>query len=196
MKSPRRVLGLYHGASPIVLAVVLCACPSVFYKFETRNALMASDAQLVREFTAESTGIELPERPRPMSKEEVRFLAQMLIDELYEFVGTYERSPKVLLHELVDKGEREFEPIEGVELIAAQADALVDSYYYSLNAAAKAGCNLSKLFHVVHQANMNKRFPDGTFHRRPDGKVEKPPDWSPPGVTAEIESQIKNGAWA
>lgn len=29
-----------------------------------------------------------------------------------------------------------------------QADALVDSYYYSLNAAAKAGINLSALFEI------------------------------------------------
>jgi predicted HAD superfamily Cof-like phosphohydrolase len=34
---------------------------------------------------------------------------------------------------------------------AEQADALVDIYYYSLNAACKKGMNLSALFDVVHQ---------------------------------------------
>ena len=37
---------------------------------------------------------------------------------------------------------------------AAQADALVDVYYYSQNAACKKGMNLSKIFSLVHAANM------------------------------------------
>lgn len=130
-----------------------------------------------------------------MCPEEVRFLAQMLIDELYELVGTVDPEPRKLLHELVDRGERKFEPVSGTALIAAQMDALVDSYYYSLNAAAKAGCNLSRVFAIVHEANMGKRFPDGEFHRRADGKVEKPPEWTPPDVEAEIKRQIDRGAW-
>lgn len=43
---------------------------------------------------------------------------------------------------------------------ADQADAILDSYYYSLNAAAKAGINISSLFDIVHAANMAKRDPE------------------------------------
>ena len=46
---------------------------------------------------------------------------------------------------------------KSVAQAADQADALVDVYYYSLNAAAKQGLNLSSVFNIVHQANMNKR---------------------------------------
>lgn len=38
-----------------------------------------------------------------------------------------------------------------LEEAADQADALVDIYYYSLNAACKKGVNLSSLFDIVHK---------------------------------------------
>ena len=59
-----------------------------------------------------------------------------------------------------------------------QADALVDVYYYSLNAAAKKGVNLSSIFSIVHAANMAKRDPaTGQFLKREDGKIIKPKGW-------------------
>lgn len=59
-----------------------------------------------------------------------------------------------------------------------QADALVDVYYYSLNAAAKKGVNLSSIFSIVHSANMAKRDPKtGVFLKRADGKIIKPEGW-------------------
>lgn len=38
-----------------------------------------------------------------------------------------------------------------LEEAADQADALIDIYYYSLNAACKKGVNLSSLFDIVHK---------------------------------------------
>ncbi len=59
-----------------------------------------------------------------------------------------------------------------------QADALIDVYYYSLNAAAKKGINLSAIFKIVHAANMAKRDPaTGKFLKRDDGKIIKPAGW-------------------
>jgi predicted HAD superfamily Cof-like phosphohydrolase len=59
-----------------------------------------------------------------------------------------------------------------------QADALVDVYYYSLNAAAKNGFNISAVFGIVHAANMAKRDPaTGKFLKREDGKIIKPSGW-------------------
>jgi hypothetical protein len=63
-------------------------------------------------------------------------------------------------------------------VIAEQADALVDIYYYSLNCASKKGVNLSSIFGIVHAANMAKRDPaTGQFLRRADGKIIKPEGW-------------------
>jgi predicted HAD superfamily Cof-like phosphohydrolase len=83
------------------------------------------------------------------------------------------------------------------DLIASQFDALVDSWYYSLNIAAKHGVNMSKMFDIVHNANMAKRDPEtGIFLRREsDGKVIKPKGWQSPNVEAEIERQMKEGSW-
>ena len=81
-------------------------------------------------------------------------------------------------------------------VIAEQADALIDCYYYSLNAAAKKGVNLSKIFQVVHKANMDKRDPvTGKFLRREDGKIIKPKGWMEPDITAEIIRQGNEGSF-
>ena len=72
---------------------------------------------------------------------------------------------------------------------------MVDSWYYMLDTACKHGINLSAIFDKVHEANMSKRFPDGTFHRREDGKIEKPPGWTPPNISGEINRQYREGSW-
>ena len=52
------------------------------------------------------------------------------------------------------------------------ADALVDIWYYSLNAAAKKGV----MFDIVQAANMAMKDPvTDTFLKREDGKIIKPP---------------------
>ena len=70
-------------------------------------------------------------------------------------------------------------------------------YYYSLNAAAKKGMNLSAVFGVVHGANMAKRNPaTGKFEKREsDGKIIKPPGWSPPDVEGELKRQLAEGSF-
>lgn len=79
---------------------------------------------------------------------------------------------------------------------ADQADALVDSYYYSLNSAAKHGMNLSSVFGIVHAANMAKRDPvTGEFLKREDGKIIKPKGWMPPNIEAELQRQATYGSF-
>jgi hypothetical protein len=54
--------------------------------------------------------------------------------------------------------------------------------------------DLSTLFDIVHDANMAKKFPDGTFHRRPeDGKILKPGKEG--DVVGEIMRQYCFGSW-
>ena len=122
---------------------------------------MKSNFEQVQEFN-KGTGQACPEEPSSMNKDEVLFLSKMILDELMEFMVTV-MSPdeyKNKIHEMVNEAEPlDFKELSEDELIAEQGDALIDSYYYSLNAAAKKGINLSKIFDVVHGANMAKRDP-------------------------------------
>jgi predicted HAD superfamily Cof-like phosphohydrolase len=153
------------------------------------------DAWQVKQFTQ-----NVLNSPVLMSKDRVAWIIKMVISEMTELAQTVCDSPADAL-ELVkscvgtDFNKNYIKPTVERVIIAEQADAMVDAYYYMLNAAASHGVNLSRMFYIVHQANMNKRFPDGEFHRREDGKIIKPPDWQEPQITSEINYQIEHGAW-
>ena len=109
-------------------------------------------------------------------------------------------SAKQMLHDIVTNAKEvprvNCAPSQMHCLIGEQADAFVDMWYYSLNAMAKKGVNLSRIFDLVHEANMAKRDPQsGKFLKRADGKIIKPKGWRAPNVGQEILSQMKNGAW-
>ena len=159
-----------------------------------------SNALKVKQFTEESTGKVCPATPQIMNKDEVKFLISMVNSEMLELALTVCNSPEEAIQLFNDARFRDFNtnyvrPSSNVQLIAEQADAMVDAWYYMLNAGAKKGINLDKVFDVVQDANMNKRFPDGTFHRREDGKVIKPQDWKEPDIDSEIQRQLKHGSW-
>lgn len=157
-----------------------------------------SDADLVRQFTKES-GANAPNEPELMTKDEVLFLIKMMLDEIMELGATVSEPHEVkyaMIKMITDS--KDLPKVEGTkeELIGEQGDALVDSYYYSLNAAAKKGVNLSKIFELVHKANMDKRDPTtGTFLKREDGKIIKPQGWKEPNITEEIRRQTKEGSF-
>ncbi len=150
-----------------------------------------SDAELVREFTKE-TGSIVPNEPQLMNKEEVFFTIKMMLDEIMELGATVSNPHEVKMNMIkMICNSKDIEQINGVstfELIGEQGDALVDCYYYSLNAAAKKGINISRIFEVVHKANMDKRDPVSK-------KFIKPPGWLPPDITSEIKRQFKEGSF-
>jgi len=159
-----------------------------------------SDAHKVKQFTEESNECECPNTPRKMDRGGVEFIIKMVISEMTELAQTVCDSPEdalKLIHDCVgtDFNKNYVKPTTDAEIIAEQYDSFVDSYYYTLNTAAKNGVNLSKIFNEVHQANMNKRWPDGKFHKRDDGKVIKPELWKPANIVSEVKKQIYNGAW-
>ena len=168
---------------------------------------MKSHSELVKEFTEESKNIKVPERPTPMSYESTKFLAKMMMSEIVEMLETYEPRAKALVtaKQLLDEDFAEKEalnrpamtyPLTDEQKIADQMDAMVDSYYYSLDSAAKHGMNLEPIFQAVHQANMNKRNPEtGKFERRADNKVIKPPGWVTADIDKIVNDQITNGSW-
>jgi len=137
-----------------------------------------------------------------MTRDDVMFITRMVMSELCELACTVTQTPEErdeLLQTALESRDpcKNFNYESRSELIGAQFDALVDAWYYSLNVAARHGVNMSKIFDLVHQANMNKRDPEtGKFLRREsDGKVIKPAGWQSPDITAEIQRQIEQGAW-
>ncbi len=157
-----------------------------------------NDSERVLQFTEGSQGSRCPNVPRIMTEAEVRFLTRMLLSEIREFVQVTASDPDAFImdcYKAIDKPKEYAMPTDEIDIIAQQADALVDMYYYAQNAANKAGVNLSSIFNVVHQANMDKRYDDGAFHRRPDGKIMKPPGWVEPDIYGEIVCQLAFGAW-
>ncbi len=155
---------------------------------------------LVKEFTSQSLGIDLPNKPSKMNKEEVRFIVRMVLSEMMELCRTINSNMsetqdffRECCLELDIPKEFDVGSKSDVEIMAEQYDSFVDAWYYMLNISAKKGVNLDKIFQVVHEANMAKRFPDGKFHRRKeDGKIIKPDGWKEPNIVNVIESMINH----
>ena len=153
-----------------------------------------SYAEMVDEFTIASgaKNTEITE----MSKEQVKFIAKMTIDELLELMITVfdAKESKAVLHEIIDEAkELKYKELDKVDRIAEQADAVVDMIYYLLNATSKNNINVDPIFVGVHDKNMEKRDPKtGLFIKRDDGKILKPEGWTPYNVSDEIKKQLEN----
>ncbi len=158
-----------------------------------------SNAYKVAYFTycAGQTVLKTPEK---MSENEVFFLIKMLLDEIME-LGATVAEPDIVKQKMINfinesKDLPKIVSENDVEIIAEQADALVDAYYYSLNAAAKKGINLSSVFDIVHNSNMTKRDPvTRRFEKRSDGKIIKPSTFIEPDICSEIKKQISEGSF-
>lgn len=153
-----------------------------------------SDYEKVRDFTVQA-GYECATLPTAMNKDEVQFLLRMCLSELQELALTVTDSVPESVQFLnecmktIDKSEHEKLCTED-EIIAAQADAVVDAWYYSCNAFAKKSVDVSRIFNTVHQANMDKRDPKTKkFIKREDGKIIKPKEWKPPDIVSQIAKQ-------
>jgi predicted HAD superfamily Cof-like phosphohydrolase len=156
----------------------------------------------VYQFTSQS-GTPCPDRPVQMTREAVMFITRMVMSELDELVCTVSDTPEQR-DEMMATALESRDRCNGFrqsyrdedELVGAQFDSLVDAWYYSLNVASKHGVNMSKIFDLVHKANMDKRDPEtGQFLRRSDGKIIKPKGWQAPDITGEITRQRDQGAW-
>ena len=123
----------------------------------------------VKEFT-QACNDSLPNRPQQLDKNAVKFITQMVKDELKE--------------------------LEEASNIIDQADAFVDMMYYICDAAVRNGINLDPIFEIVHHSNMNKVI-NGKVKRREDGKIMKPNNWIPPEplIQKNLEKQKEIGSF-
>jgi len=105
--------------------------------------------------------------------------------------------PTMLPEERVEKRYNwmleELEELRNAKTTHDQADAVIDLMYFALGTLVEMGVKPGPLFDIVHGANMKKLWPDGKVHYAEDGKVVKPPTWSPPEpqLLHEIERQFR-----
>jgi predicted HAD superfamily Cof-like phosphohydrolase len=86
--------------------------------------------------------------------------------------------------ELIDEEFKEFKEGIANHDIVEIADALADLIYVIYGAALEFGIPIDKVVEEVHRSNMTKVWPDGTIHRREDGKIMKPPTYSPANINS------------
>lgn len=69
-----------------------------------------------------------------------------------------------------------------LENMTELADGLIDTLYVTYGALIALDFPTEKLWKEVQRSNMSKVWPDGTVHKREDGKVLKPPGFQPPDL--------------
>ena len=88
-----------------------------------------SNADAVLEFTLRA-GQAVASKPSPMSKEEVKFIGKMILDEVLELYATVmePQEAKQALGEALEKAKSvpRVDRSDETEVVAEQADALVD----------------------------------------------------------------------
>jgi predicted HAD superfamily Cof-like phosphohydrolase len=127
-------------------------------------------------------------RPLPdmIANPKERLLAANLIfEETLEFVKAMGFYVSHYGEDIILKPSVMYEP----DLIEA-ADAIGDILVTTYGAANRLGVNASQVFKEVDRSNNTKVWEDGTIHRREsDGKVIKPPTYSPADIAGVLCKQ-------
>ncbi|WEG73916.1 HAD family hydrolase [Vagococcus intermedius] len=128
-----------------------------------------------------------PEAPTALSQEEALRRANFIMEEVVELLHASSHNKPTCFYELVEqlkkgmdetvvKIENQAKKIDNP--LVSQADALIDTLYFTYGTFVLMGVQPAPLFSIVHQANMGKLFPDGQPHYHPlTGKVLKPQNW-------------------
>ena len=173
---------------------------------------MKTSFQQVSEFTtlrlnagkSNDDTVSLPNKPIMLTKQEVRKFIGLCASEMVELARTVTDSNSdatEFVKECVGMDPSANEPVfkDDIDIIAEQIDSIVDLYIYSADISSGHGFNLDKAFPEIHEANMSKTFPDGTFHLTEIEpgifKVAKPPSFKSPNVRKVVEDMIENGSW-
>ncbi len=125
--------------------------------------------------------------PQVPSPERVKLRARLVTEETIEMLdaifGVRDTDPiRLAVHKCIEKGE--------VRVHLPQlVDATHDIDYVVEGTRLEFGVNGAPIAAEVHRSNMAKKWPDGTAHVRDDGKVMKPPTWTPPNIEGELKKQ-------
>lgn len=130
------------------------------------------------------------------------FKAEELVEFLYATANNDQEVFEELvasLHQSIDTAKEKVlskkKPV--TDPLLDQVDALTDLLYFTYGSFSLMGVDPTKIFAIVHQANMGKLFPDGQPHYHPiTNKVLKPDDWEArfapePKIKAELLRQAE-----
>ena len=95
--------------------------------------------------------------------------------------GDRQLREKLILEELQELIE--------AETVVDVADALGDLLYVVLGAAVTYGIDLEPVFQEIHRSNMTKVWPGNEVKKNEDGKVMKPPTYSPANLKELVLKQ-------
>ncbi|MDH6365720.1 putative HAD superfamily Cof-like phosphohydrolase [Enterococcus sp. PF1-24] len=132
-------------------------------------------------------GPEKPATPIAFSKENAGFRAGFKVEELVEFLYAAADNDATVFTELIEGLHENVETAKNkvlakneavADVLVGEVDALVDLLYFTYGSFTLLGVDPTKIFEIVHEANMNKCFPDGKPHYHPvTNKVLKPDNW-------------------
>lgn len=99
--------------------------------------------------------------------------------------------PKDRVEARADWIAEEVQELRDATTIVDQADAYIDALYFAIGGLVEIGVEPSRIWAIVHGANMAKVQSDGSVKRREDGKIQKPEGWIAPEplIVAEIKRQ-------
>jgi len=125
-------------------------------------------------------------------------IEQEMVKEFHEAFGHPTVDKPTLLNRarLADRigwMREEISELENAETLADQSDAVIDLIYFALGTLVEMGVDGEPLFHIVHNINMKKLWPDGKPRfRESDHKVIKPEGWTGPeeALRKEIARQL------
>lgn len=148
----------------------------------------------------------IPAKPTAFTATEAIFRSGFKIEELVEFLyeSTKDNSSDFVssiekLHEAIDAAQekvlqkRATKTQADSDPLVGQVDALVDLLYLTYGSFALMKVDPQPMMEIVHDANMNKLFPDGKPHYDPiTNKVLKPASWQENyAPEAKIKAELK-----
>ena len=97
--------------------------------------------------------------------------------------------PRAFRINLLEEEWNEYLDAENEDDLVEVADALADMVYIICGTALTYGIPLARVFAEVQRSNMAKLGPDGPVYRESDGKVMKPPGWTPPNIMGVLAAE-------
>jgi predicted HAD superfamily Cof-like phosphohydrolase len=125
-------------------------------------------------------------------KERIQLCATLCIEEPIETLEAMGVDPEIVLQmkELAKKAVASIDPSRVV--MKDVADGLGDSDFVNEWSRCEFGIHGEPVADAIEEANLAKFGPGSSF--REDGKVMKPPGWTPPDIQAVLDNQ-KSVSW-
>jgi predicted HAD superfamily Cof-like phosphohydrolase len=137
-------------------------------------------------FPASGTAWTARKQPAPVQPSVAAMLAEF--HEAYRRSGDRGYSDIQLRRDLHREEAAELDEALASDDPVAIARELADVVYIAYGTADALDIPLDAVIAEVHAANMRK-FPGGRAVLRDDGKVMKPPEWTPPDVAAVLRDE-------